>query len=360
MALHKFRDKGGFLSVFDDENGDYMRSGILDEQGQDTGIDPFQAEFPQLLDIGVMGHCEHGLSGLCEACGIECYQNGGTVRQPNMPIRDFEEIIRQCEGRTFQVALGGRGDPECHEDFAELLSVCRKYGIVPNMTTSGYGLQDAHVEIMKKYAGAVAVSWYKTPYTYRAVQKLVDAGITTNLHFVLGSNNIEEAIELLQDRNFMPGISRIVFLLHKPVGLGSRDRVLQADDPGIRKFFSLLSEPHNIERLGFDSCLVPGIAAHCPAIPPESYDACEAGRFSAYIGPDLMMCPCSFDKSDLYSESLYEKSVSAIWNGERFSKFRTIFENRCSHCSFEAQCLGGCPIKPEIRLCGQTQRRNEV
>ena len=54
----------GFASVFDDESGAYIRTGILDERGNDTGADPFMASFPQLIDVGVMGHCKHGKSGL--------------------------------------------------------------------------------------------------------------------------------------------------------------------------------------------------------------------------------------------------------------------------------------------------------
>jgi len=360
MVVRRYRDKGGFISIFDDSNGDYMRTGILDLEGNDTGVDPFLAEFPQLLDIGIMGHCLHGLSGLCADCGVECYQNGKSINQPNMPFEYFEKIIAQCEGRTFQAALGGRGDAEMHERFEDILACCRHFGIVPNMTTSGYGLDKSHAKLIKKYCGAAAVSWYNTPYTQRAIDILLDAGAITNVHFVLGQNNIDEAIALLRENGIPKGISRIIFLLHKPVGLGSENRVLLSSDPRIKEFFKMISLPENVEKIGFDSCLVPGIAAHCKDIPPESYDACEAARFSAYIGPDLLMCPCSFDKSPYFTESLYAKSISQVWNGEKFNSFRNPFKNRCSGCDFQAQCLGGCPIKPEIRLCGISNKEKEV
>lgn len=48
-----------FLSAFDDETGAYIRTGILDEHGRDTGVDPFMASFPHLIDVGVMGRCIH-------------------------------------------------------------------------------------------------------------------------------------------------------------------------------------------------------------------------------------------------------------------------------------------------------------
>ena len=51
----KIRDKNNFIKFFDTDTGFYMRTGILDENGRDTGIDPFMASFPELIDIGIMG-----------------------------------------------------------------------------------------------------------------------------------------------------------------------------------------------------------------------------------------------------------------------------------------------------------------
>lgn len=351
MTIRKIVDKYGFVAGFNDENGDYLRSGILDEKGNDTGVEPFYAEFPHLLDIGIMGHCTHGLSGKCAEAGIECYQSGGYIKEPNMAFEDYKTIMKQCEGRTFQVALGGRGDPEMHESFEDILACSRHYGIVPNMTTSGYGLTDKHVKIIKKYCGAAAVSWYKSQYTYKAINMLQDAGVITNIHFVLGKNTIDEAIEMLSENKIPDGISRMIFLLHKPVGMGSTERILSSDDPRVKKFFSLMSKGDIAERVGFDSCLVPGIVAHCPEIMPESYDACESARFSAYIGADMEMCPCSFDKSGRVSESLRKYTIEEVWNGKKFTSFRNEFAKRCGGCLHRENCLGGCPLHSEIRLC---------
>lgn len=43
-----------FRSAFDTETGAYVRTGILDAKGNDTGVDPFMASFPHLIDVGVM------------------------------------------------------------------------------------------------------------------------------------------------------------------------------------------------------------------------------------------------------------------------------------------------------------------
>lgn len=60
-------------------------------------------------------------TGLCAKAGIGCYQSGMLVEQPNMRLEDFRWIARQCKGRCNQLALGGRGDPDQHEHFAEAL-----------------------------------------------------------------------------------------------------------------------------------------------------------------------------------------------------------------------------------------------
>lgn len=219
----------GFKTIFDSKTGLYVRSDILDETGRSTGKEPFMASFPHLVDVGIMGHCIHGKTGLCLQAGIECYQSGLSIEEPNMSFDDFKSIARQCEGRTNQFALGGRGDPDQHENFEEILRICRDYSIVPNFTTSGYGMTKEIARLCKEYCGAVAVSWYRNTYTTRAIDTLVKAGVKTNIHYVLGNNTIDEAIDRLSEDSFPIGINAVIFLLHKPAGLGSQENVLSVD-----------------------------------------------------------------------------------------------------------------------------------
>ena len=191
-----------FISVFDTETGEYIRTGIIDEDGNDTDVDPFMASYPHLIDVGIMGHCIHGKTGLCAKAGIGCYQNGLYVQQSNMSLEDFESIAKQSSGRCNQFALGGRGDPDQHEHFEEILKICRRYNLIPNFTTSGYGMTQEIASLCKKYCGAVAVSWYRNEYTYHAIKMLLDAGVKTNIHYVLGKNSIEEAIRRLNNNDF--------------------------------------------------------------------------------------------------------------------------------------------------------------
>ena len=89
MRIRKDRN---FISCFNEETGSYFRSGII-KNGKDTGIDPFMASFPELLDVGIMGHCMHGKRGLCMAAGVECYQDGLHADNKNMSLEDFKKIL---------------------------------------------------------------------------------------------------------------------------------------------------------------------------------------------------------------------------------------------------------------------------
>ena len=345
-----------FKSAFDTETGAYVRTGILDEHGHDTGVDPFMASYPHLIDVGIMGHCIHGKTGLCAKAGIGCYQSGMFVEQPNMTVEDFQWIAEQSKNRCNQFALGGRGDPDQHEDFEEILKICRKNNLVPNFTTSGYGMTPEIAELCKKYCGAVAVSWYRSEYTIKAIEMLLAAGVKTNIHYVLGKNSIDEAIERLVDNDFPEGINAVIFLLHKPAGQGTRANMLSTDDECVAKFFAQVDTRHPY-KVGMDSCNVPGAINFCKSILPESLDTCEGGRYSCYIGADMIMVPCSFDQEKRYEVSLRDMSIEEAWNSEPFERFRSKMQGACPNCKKRDLCMGGCPLMPEIVFCNSDQRK---
>lgn len=347
-----------FRSAFDTEKGTYVRTGILDENGKDTGIDPFMASFPHLIDVGVMGHCIHGKTGLCAKAGIGCYQSGLLIEEPNMKLEDFEWIAKQCKGRCNQLALGGRGDPDQHENFEDLLRISRENNLVPNFTTSGYGMTPELARICKKYCGAVAVSWYRNEYTIKAINTLLQADVKTNIHYVLGKNSIDEAIDRMKNHTFPSDINAVIFLLHKPAGQGTKANMLSVNDPKVKEFFEEFDKVHPF-KVGIDSCNVPGAIRFCKNILPESLDTCEGGRYSCYISADMQMTPCSFDQSKKYYVSLKDKTIEEAWNSDKFNEFRSIMEHSCPNCKKRELCRGGCPLMPEIVFCDSTDRKEK-
>jgi radical SAM protein with 4Fe4S-binding SPASM domain len=305
--------------------------------------------------VGIMGHCLHGANGLCKEAGVQCYQDGLHKKQDNMTLENYKWIVDQSKTRLFQIALGGRGDPEMHEHFEEILRYSRENDIIPNMTTSGYGMTEQKANLIKEYCGAVAVSWYRSNYTIRAIKLLLDQGIKTNIHFVLGNNSIDEAIEMLTENKIPEGVNRLIFLLHKPVGLGQSDNVLNASDPKVIQFFNLFNEDRYCEMAGFDSCCVPGLINYSPNVHLDSIDTCEGARYSAYISSDMKMTPCSFDQKLKWHYDLKGKSIDEAWESNRFEYFRTKLKTSCPECEKKSHCLGGCPIKREIVLCDDFQ-----
>lgn len=353
--IKKIDKENKFISMFNPETGFYIRSGVI-ENGEDTNVDPFMTSFPELIDVGVMGHCKHGSSGLCIQSGVQCYQDGLNKYQPNMTLENFKKIVDECKGKTFQIALGGRGDVDQHENFEEILKYCRENKIVPNFTSSGLGFTDEIVSICKKYCGAVAISWYRHEYTLKAINMLLQVNVKTNIHYVLGKNSINEAIDRLKNNNFPKGINAVIFLLHKPVGLGQKENMLTVDNIKVQEFFNIIDNNKFDFKIGFDSCTVPALLNFTQNINKDSFDTCEAARWSMYITSDMKALPCSFDQELNWAYDISGRSIKSAWDSEQFKNFRNHYKMSCNKCNDQLSCLGGCPIKREVVLCNRKEK----
>lgn len=352
--IRKYDKKNRYISMFNPDTGYYMRTGILDEHGKDTGVDPFMSSFPELIDVGIMQTC------VCaKQCNVDCYQKAIDRTGENMSVENFKRILEECKGKCFQFALGGAGDVDTHENFEEILSLCREYDIVPNFTTSGIAMTKEKAEICKEYCGAVAVSEHFAPYTDRAIDMLLEAGVKTNIHYVLSSRTIQDATAKLMLDGFKDGINAVVFLLYKPVGLGRIENVINANDSRVIDFFRAVDNFNGKHKIGFDSCTVPALINFTKKINPDSFDTCEGGRWSMYITSDMKALPCSFDNQDMkWSYDISNDTIQNAWDSEVFEDFRNHFRNSCPNCERRRECMGGCPIRNEIVLCGKSDRSN--
>ena len=343
-----------FIEMFDPKTGFYQRSSILDKDGIETDKDPFMRCFPALIDIGIMEQC------ICaDRCNVDCYQKACDRTGPNMNLKKYESIMKQCLGKVFQVALGGAGDPDTHENFEEILKMTRDYGIIPNYTTSGIALTREKTEISKKYCGAVAVSEHFADYTERALDLLINSGVKTNIHFVVSSKTIDIAIDYLKNNKFHKGINAVVFLLYKPIGLGQQKYVLKPNDLKLKEFFNLIDSKKFDFKIGFDSCFSSGIVNNSNNINLQSIDYCEAARFSMYIDSNLNAMPCSFgNQSSNWKVSLLNHTIQEAWDSKEFNLFRNQLKNFCPNCDRRASCSGGCPICREVTLCNVNNPRS--
>lgn len=349
----RFVDKQNrFVEMFDPTTGFYARSGVIDNEGKDTGVDPFMRSFPSLIDVGVMERC------VCSnLCNVDCYQKAGYRTGANMSITDFKSIVDQCKGKVFQFALGGAGDVDTHDEFEELLKICQEAMIIPNFTTSGIAINAEKAAICKEYCGAIAVSEHHADYTDKALRTLIAAGVKTNIHYVLDNQSIDDAIEKLEKDSFPSGINAVVFLLYKPIGLGKMAKVLRVDDPRLQKFFELVDKGKFHHKIGFDSCTCPGIVNFSKNINMTSIDFCEGGRHSMYIDAQMNAMPCSFgNQNPKWFVNLKEHTIEEAWNSDVFEGFRNSLRNSCARCKDRIICAGGCPICRDIVLCNRGER----
>lgn len=324
MLLFKRFRNAEYELLFQPDSGLEILRGI---NGHD---DPFTLEFPSLLDIGIMGTCEH----ICKLC----YQ--GHENKPNMTLENFKLIIDQSKYHVNQVALGGRGDPNKHENFREIIEYCRKNGVVPNYTTSGMNIADEEIEI-SKLCGAVAVSDYQSSYTYKAINKLIDAGIKTNIHYIFSRESYYRSLDMVNGIDVWSAkfdiskLNAVIFLLFKPQGAGKHSRELVPNKFMLETFGKAVFNSKCKFKVGMDSCLVNHVVNHVKLtdIQRMSIDTCEGGRMSAYITPDMKFMPCSFSDKNIWACEIGERSLKDIWdNEESFNMFRNILERKSNCC----------------------------
>ena len=263
-----------------------------------------------------------------------------------MSLENYKKIIQQASNLgVMQVALGG-GNPNQHPDFIEIIKMTRELGIIPSYTTNGKGLTEKILKASQKFCGAVAVSLYE-PYdeSYKAIRKLINNEIKTNVHFILSSKTIDNAINLLNEiPQEIEDVNAIIFLNYKPQNKDARLCLKNAEK--LKEFFNIINHKKLPFKIGFDSCSISFLAKEIEDLNIDSVDFCEAGRYSAFISEEMKMYPCSFMVNTIEGEDLHIKDIENVWtNGEDFKLIREkINNNNCGKCKYFDICHGGCRI----------------
>lgn len=339
-----------YSTLFNPQTGFFARiedQGFAEPRWAETG--------PELLDISLTNWCDRG-------CQI-CYRSSST-RGRHMPVTAYRNILRQAARiGVLQVALGG-GNPNHHPSFVDLLHMTREeFGIVPSYTSNGRGLTAEITLASRRFCGAVAITAHEPYVDFAAgVRALLDSGVKTNAHFVLDSSSVDTAIRwLTTPPPFLDGLNALVFLSYKPVGRQSNQSGLLSESPHVAEFFEVAcARPHRF-RVGFDSCLVSGLASFSE-VNPVWFDACEAARFSMFISEDSLAFPCSFMTADFEGIPVGEANLQQIWQkGALFNRIREkMFDQACTGCSLLEVCKGGCPVFEGIDLCKSKILAREV
>jgi radical SAM protein with 4Fe4S-binding SPASM domain len=322
---------------FNMDNGGFMRWGtsMFDNP-------PYSKIGPEILDIEIStGKC----SGNCDFC---YKQNGAHHRTAkNMTLKEYKAIIDKMPENLTQVAIG-ICDVDTNPDFIQMLEFTRKKGIIPNFTCNGNNIDDKYIRAAAKYCGAVAVS-YMNHKSFDTIQRFIDAGVTTNIHYMLAEETYYEVrpfIEELKER--CPDFAgAVVFLAYKPKNpLAPYTTITDVDMyDTLIKYLTDEKVPY-----GFDSCSAP---MFLKAMKDDKdyfaismfVDSCESGLFSAYVNWQGDFYPCSF----MEGEGDWETGISVlhcnnfikdVWRNDKTLKWRKKL----------TECVGDCRKCPHYKL----------
>lgn len=302
----------GYNYRFNTENGMFARWGVTQEQ------DPkFSPIGPEIADIEISTIC-HGPGSPCSFC----YKSNMAVGE-NMSLETFKNIFFKIKGNLTQIAFG-IGDIDSNPDMMRIFEHCRENGIIPNVTTNGYGLTPVWAQRLASVCGAVAVSHYNGGLVcYEAVYRLVTGGMgQVNIHKILAEETYLECRTMIVDAatdkkkgGLLQGLKAIVFLAVKPKGR-ARNGFLHPISLEKLKGLIALANDKGIG-IGFDSCTAPKVLYAVRqqnnfSLFEKCVEPCESTLFSSYINVRGDFYPCSFTEG----EPGWETGISVLECGD--------------------------------------------
>jgi len=299
--------------VFDTEDGRFVRWGatLLDD--------------PQMSVIGPeIADIEISTDGCSAGCPW-CYKSNKAGVGKNMSFDTYKKVLGHLN-MVLQVALGIT-DADANPDFIKILEYTRSFGIVPNYTTSGFGLTKKIMDATAELCGAVAVSLY--PHNYdkaiEAINAFIDRGMKqVNIHLLYYEGNQNFVKEVIQTSSLIDGINAVVLLGLKPKGRGDTMRPMDYNN-----FSKLVDFSTGLDtKMGFDSCSAKKFEQWAKDAGKEELlvfsEPCESSLFSIYVNAEGMAFPCSFGEGMVDPVSMLDAQdfIVDVWNSPEFVGFR--------------------------------------
>jgi radical SAM protein with 4Fe4S-binding SPASM domain len=260
---------------------------------------------------------------------------------------------------VFEIAIGG-GDRAPDDALFALARGIRDRGMVPNLTTAGFGVDRAAAERMAGLFGQVNVSvdglgsayarvrgWSGARIALAAVDALVAAGVRVGVNTVLTRATVDE-LERLGDALAARGVAEWQWLRLKPAGRGAAgyaDHALTPDQALALWPRALAIEARTGLTLRWDCAMVPFLAAHdvpVEALTRLAVEGCPGGRSLLARDVEGRWAPCSFAGAGEAGP------VEAVWErGATLGTWRrraAAPPEPCGSCAYRAICRGGCRI----------------
>jgi radical SAM protein with 4Fe4S-binding SPASM domain len=334
-----------YIACFNTKTGEFLR------QEKEGFPEPkFCAYGPELADIHITDYCPLNCS--------YCYRESDKTKSNHMDPNDFRDILKAMSPHVFQVAIGG-GSPQHHPQFTEILKIAHEMGIPPSYTSNGVDMTQDVITATKAYAGAVAISMHTYGGGLKAIGALLKEGINPAVHIVLDKEHIDfwaNELNIAADKKGLFGgkypLYSCICLMHKPIGRGAWKQHPEKEQK-MAFVRSLKAYKGNIA-IGIDSCFSPSLISTTPRreLPVETLGPCDSGLFSVFVGEDLTVSPCSFNKEDQFN--LNDYSFKEIWE-DKLKPYRDKVLSACPACEMNDLCHS-CHAIPDINPCVKKER----
>lgn len=288
----------------------------------------------------------------CPVACTGCYLSAGPGRGAVEPgLRD--ELRALARLGVLEVAFGG-GEALLREDLVALAHEARSLGLVPNLTTSGFGLNARKARELRVF-GQVNVSldglgeayqavrgWDGAALGLRALRLLREAGVRTGVNTVLTRHNLDQ-LEALGDA--LQGLTdEWQWLRFKPSGRGEAAYADLALTPDQRMALwprLLALEARTGLAIRVDCALVPFLVAHGPpleALKLLGLTGCPGGHSLWARSARGGWSPCSFADDHGTPDWQADPALQA-WRARAADP-----PEPCASCAYQAVCRGGCRI----------------
>lgn len=298
----------------------------------------------------------------CPVTCTGCYLSAG----PDRPITEPGDLLEQLDALAaagvLEVAFGG-GEALMRADLLGLAAAARDRGLVPNLTTSGFGLTARRARALAAVMGQVNVSLDGVDQTYResrgwdgaglgltAVRRLAEAGARVGVNTVLTRPLLAspDALEDLGAAVAAAGAQEWQWLRFKPTGRGADAWDTLSPPPEALTALwprALALEASTRVTIRWDCALVPFLTPHLDA--PDraarlGVHGCPGGERLWARSASGGWAPCSFapgaPAADIDSAWRDDPQLQA-WRARAASP-----PAPCSGCDWAAVCRGGCRI----------------
>jgi len=307
-------------------------------------------------------------------CNMRCKHCGSSCTRPLPEELTTEEALALCDdigelGLQW-ITLSG-GEPLIRKDWPQLIRRLRERGVVPNLITNGWELDDeAIIAARDNGIGTVAISldgltevhdYMRRPGSFerstRALKRMTELGVTCGVITTVNQCNLALLPEM-KEALIALGVRYWQLQIGLPMGNLAHHSDLVMDPADVDRVIDFTFDNVADERLaiypadclGYYSRKEMEVRRRLSGRPtPPMWQGCNAGKRSLGIlhNGDILGCTSIRDRQ-FVEGNIRERRLREIWDSPdsfRWSREmnKANLDGHCRSCQFGDACLGGCP-----------------